>query len=185
MCHHFCSLWLLYTMISFPFSPSWTSLTFTELYSFPLLPQFPSAFPLSYTHVPSPHSLTTPATHDCARACNSQPQYSWGHKACLSPPYHHPFPPSSHHPVETYTWPVYAIRRSLSCAHPGITHRNTKLRLNLLILSYLRSSWITTQSSDLLSNLRTFLLWLQLLFGSLRIYQDHPRIYLTHPWYWR
>ena len=62
-------------------------------------------------------------------------------------------------------------RRSLSRAHPGIARHDTKSRLNLkMILSYLGSSWIATRSSDLLGNLRTFLLWLRSLLGSLRIY---------------
>ena len=39
-----------------------------------------------------------------------------------------------------------------------------------MILSYLGSSRITIRSSDLLGNLRTFLLWLRSLLGSLRIY---------------
>ena len=54
-------------------------------------------------------------------------------------------------------------------------------RDSTMILSYLGSSRITTRSSDLLGNLRTFLLWLRSLLRSLRIYQDHLRIYLTHP----
>ena len=59
----------------------------------------------------------------------------------------------------------------LSRAHSGIAHHDTKSRLNLkMILSYLGSSRITTRSSDLLGNLRTFLLWLWSLLGSLRIY---------------
>ena len=74
-------------------------------------------------------------------------------------------------PVETYTWPAYADRCSLSCAHSGIACCDTKLRLNLkMILPYLGSSRITIQSPDLLSNLRTFLPWLRSLLGSLRIY---------------
>ena len=47
------------------------------------------------------------------------------------------------------------------------------------------SSWIAIQFVDLFGNLRTFLTWLWSLFRSLRIYQDHPQIYLTHPQYWR
>ena len=39
-----------------------------------------------------------------------------------------------------------------------------------MILRYLRSSQITIRSLDLLGNLRTFLLWLRSLFGSLRIF---------------
>ena len=39
-----------------------------------------------------------------------------------------------------------------------------------MILPYLGSSRITIRSSDLLSNLRTFLLWSRPLLGSLRIY---------------
>ena len=39
-----------------------------------------------------------------------------------------------------------------------------------MILPYLGSSWITIRSSDLLGNLRTFLLWLRSLLGSLWIY---------------
>ena len=85
----------------------------------------------------------------------------------LPPPPHHPQSRltrdrSSHRPID---------RRSPSCAHPGIARRDTKSRLNhKMILSYLGSSRIAIQSSDLLSNLRTFLLWLQSLIGSLRIY---------------
>ena len=62
-------------------------------------------------------------------------------------------------------------RCSLSRMHSGIAHRDTKSRLNhKMILSYLRSSWITIQSLDLLSNLRTFLPWLRSLLGSLQIF---------------
>ena len=39
-----------------------------------------------------------------------------------------------------------------------------------MILLYHGSSWITTQSSDLLGNHRTFLPWLQSLLGSLQIF---------------
>ena len=61
--------------------------------------------------------------------------------------------------------------RSLSCAHPGIVHHNTKSRLNhKMILLYLGSSRIAIRSSDLPGNLRIFLPWLQSLLGSLRIY---------------
>ena len=60
---------------------------------------------------------------------------------------------------------------SLPRAHSGIARRNTKSRLNhKMILLYLGSSWITIRSSDLLGNLRIFLLWLRSLLGSLRIF---------------
>ena len=87
----------------------------------------------------------------------------------------HPLPPPPHHPSRDLHVTGLRCRpinmRSLSRAHSGIAHRDTKSRLNLkMILLYLGSSRIAIQSSDLLGNLRTFLLWLRSLLGSLRIF---------------
>ena len=167
----------------FHFYYSWSVSFLYRTLSLPLLSRFPSAFPLFSPIVPSTPSPTTPVSCDCACAHDSWPQHSWGHEACLSP-YHHLLPPPSSTPQSRLTCDqAYAVRHSLSRAHSGIARRNTKSRLNSLILQYLGSSQITTRSLDLLGNLRTFLLWLRSLLGSLRIYQDHLRIYLTHPWY--
>ena len=53
----------------------------------PLLPWFPSAFPLFSSIVPSTPSLTTPVSGDRAPIRDSRPRHSRGHEACLSPPY--------------------------------------------------------------------------------------------------
>ena len=55
-CHCFCSLWLLYTMISSTFSPGWTSLTF--YWTITLSPSPPVPFGLSLFLYPRPvHSF--------------------------------------------------------------------------------------------------------------------------------
>ena len=88
----------------------------------------------------------------------------------------HPLPPLSHSNTQSRLTRDRSMlspidRHPLSCAHSGIARRDTKSRLNnKMILSYLGSSWITIRSSDLFGNLRTFLLWLRSLLGSLRIY---------------
>ena len=87
----------------------------------------------------------------------------------------HPLPPLPLHHQSRLTRDRSTLSpinmRPLSCAHPGIARRDTKSRLNLkMILPYLGSSQITIRSLDLLGNLRTFLLWLRSLLGSLRIY---------------
>ena len=53
----------------------------------PLLPRFPSAFPLFSPIVPSTPYPTTPVSGDRAPIRDSRPRHSRGHEACLSPPY--------------------------------------------------------------------------------------------------
>ena len=159
-------------MIPFHFYYSWSVPFFIGHYPLPLLPRFPSALPLFYPYHPfhsfpwlSQHHVTmhipTIADPDIAEVTRLASSLL----SSSTPSY----PLTT--PVETYMWLAYAIRHSLSHVHSGITHCDTKLRLNSLILLYLGSSQITTQSSDLLSNLRTFLGFSHGLdpFGSIRI----------------
>ena len=118
--------WYLSTSTTVDLYPS-----FIGHYPFPLLPRFPLAFPYS-----PPSSLpllpqlpwyqvtmhlSTIADPDIAEVTRL---------ASLLPIVIHSLLRFSTHPVETDTWPAYAVRRSLSRAHSGIAHRNTKSRLN-------------------------------------------------------
>ena len=63
-CHGFCSLWLLYTMISFCFYLSWPDPSFYWTITLPLLSWFPLAFPYFMSPLSGPlchlvHSLQT------------------------------------------------------------------------------------------------------------------------------
>ena len=168
----FYSLWLLYTMTLLSFFPGWTGPFFTQTLPFHFYPGFLWPF------------LILPFTSHPLL-----PQLPWCHVIVHVPMIANPniakvirlaslflsssTPSFLSIPVKTYTWPGLHPRHSLSCAYSGITRYNTKLRHQLPILPYLRSSWITIQSADLLGNLGTFLLWLWSLLGSLQIYQDH------------
>ena len=78
-------------------------------------------------------------------------------------------PPSQDlHVTRSTILPSVAFSITCTC---GIARSDTKLRPNFEeTLPYLGSSRITIRSLDLLGNLRTFLLWLRSLLGSLRIY---------------
>ena len=129
-CHGFCSLWLLYTMISFPFSPSRTSPSFNWTLTLPFLPRFPLAFvysPLT-SHLLLTWLLQPHVTMHVPAIANPNIAKVMRLASLLLSSSTPSCPLTT--PIETYTWLAYTPRHSLLYAHSGIAHHNTKSRCN-------------------------------------------------------